>query len=94
MGMDIRQKTPLQYVLEAPTTGLIDEVDSTGNTIYLGFPLNNDATVKTSEAKWRIIKISKSGYVTTKAFANASEGFDQIWDDRANGAKITYTTFA
>lgn len=89
--MNLEMLRPLGQVVEAPVIGLIDDVDSTGNTVYIGIPLNNDASVLTSQAKWRIMRISRNGYVTTKALANGSEMFNQIWDNRAI---LTYTTFA
>jgi hypothetical protein len=79
----------IQKVIEAPVMKIIDEVDSTGNTVYIGYPVNKDA--RTSEAKWRILKISKSGYVTTFALADGDENYDNVWDNRA---ALTYTTFA
>jgi len=60
-------------------TTKIDEVDA--STTYVGEATPGTAT---SEAKWRIKKISVSGTVTTIAWAGGSRGFDQVWDNRVS----------
>ena len=90
--MRLDQLDPLQHVMDASIIGLIDDVDTSGDIVYIGMPLNNDPSVKTSQAKWRIMKISKNGFITTKALAGGTEEFNQVWDNRAT--TCTYTTFA
>ena len=58
-------------------TTKVDEVDA--NTTYIGEATPGTAT---SEAKWRIKKISVSGTVTSISWAGGSRSFDQIWDNR------------
>lgn len=62
---------------------LVDEVDA--NTKYVG-----EAAIgtETTEAKWRIYRIKKSGTVTSIRYPG-SKNFDQIWDNRAS---LTYPT--
>ena len=56
---------------------LIDEVDA--NTTYIG---KSKPGVATSDPYWRICKISKSGNVTTIAFAGGKDTFENIWTQR------------
>lgn len=79
----------IQKILEATVNKIIDEVDATGNTVYIGYPVDENTTV--AQAKWRILKISKVDYVTTFALADGNENYDNIWDNRAS---LTYPTFA
>ena len=53
----------------------VDEVSS--SLIYLG---EGTFGALTSEAKWKIKKIVITG--STVSIKNASDAFDQIWDDR------------
>ncbi len=56
---------------------LIDEVDA--STTY---QCSAEPGCLTSEAKWRIKKISKVGTVTTIKWADGNTEFDNIADDR------------
>lgn len=58
---------------------LIDKVDS--NTTYVG---TGKMGAVSSDAVWQIIKISVSGTVTTIAYANGDDKYDNVWDDRAS----------
>ena len=57
----------------------VDAVDS--STTYIGRANHGTAT---SSAAWQIQKITVSGTATTIAYANASDNYDQVWDDRAS----------
>lgn len=64
-------------------TVLVDEVDS--STTYVGEAvINLGDKALPSEAKWRIRKITVSGTITTISWANNTDGFTEIWDDRAS----------
>lgn len=62
---------------------LMDEVDS--NTLYVGKAAMG---VETSTASWQIKKISTSSTVTTIAYADSNDNYDNIWDNRAS---LTYS---
>lgn len=55
-----------------------DQVDV--NNQYIGY-----ASLGTGlgEAGWKIIKIVKSGTVTTAYYADGDEKYDNVWNDRA-----------
>ena len=61
----------------------IDEVSS--SITYFGFAKIGSLT---SSPVWKIKKMTVSGTVTAFTFANGSELYDQIFDDRAS---LTYT---
>ena len=67
----------LVKVLENANKLRVDKVDST--LTYFG---QSYYGAETDEAKWFISRITKSGTLTFVDLA--SEGFDQIWDDRAS----------
>lgn len=77
MAQDTKPFPPGSYFKQT----LVDEVDA--DTTYFGYARRG---VATSTEDWLIKKVSKSGTVTTTAWA--SEGFDQEWDERTN---LTYT---
>lgn len=56
---------------------LIDEPDA--NTTYIGAAKMGAST---SDAVWQITKISISGTVTTFAYADGDDNYDNIWDNR------------
>lgn len=60
-------------------TSLIDEVSS--SVTYLGKAQIGSAT---SDSSWQIQKISVSGTVTTIAWADGTDAFTNVWDDRAS----------
>jgi hypothetical protein len=70
-------KTPISQ--SAPRTTLIDQVDS--NTTYIGVGKTGEAT---SSAVWQIRKLLTSGTVTTIKYANGSDAYNQIWDNRSS----------
>lgn len=61
----------------------IDE--ASGNLTYLGFA---KLGVATSEAKWQILRIQKTGAVTLIQYADGDTRYNNIWDDRAS---LTYS---
>lgn len=61
---------------------IIDEVDA--NTTYFCYA---DPGTLSSEAKWRIGRMYKSGTVTTVKWADGNISFDNIADNRAS---LTY----
>ncbi len=61
----------------------IDEVDA--STTYLGFA---KLGVATSEAKWQVLRIQKTGTVTLIQYADGDTRFNNVWDDRAS---LTYS---
>ena len=65
------------------TTG-IDEVD--GNTTYFGFAKLGTAS---SEAKWQIFKLSKTGTTSMLQYADGDTRYDNIWDNRLS---LTYSS--
>ena len=77
--------TPLvQLFQDSIPMPIVDEEDE--NTTYIGYP--KTLGIKTSEAKWLIIKISTSGTVTKAEYNNGTDKFDGVWDNR-----ITTTTY-
>jgi hypothetical protein len=66
-----------------PNLVLIDAASAT--VTYLGEAKPGTATTATF---WRIRKITVSGAITTIAFAEGNDLFDNVWDDRAG---LTYT---
>lgn len=57
----------------------VDEASST--TTYVGEAVPGTAS---SDASWRIKKITESGTVTTIAWADGNSSFDNVWDNRAS----------
>jgi hypothetical protein len=57
--------------------------------VYIGWATPG---VATSDPKWKIRRFSynSDGSVSQIQFANGDVGFQQIWDNRANAALITY----
>jgi hypothetical protein len=62
---------------------LVDEVS--GNLTYIGI-----AKLGTPDAStgWQILRIQKTGSVTTLQYADGNARYDNIWNDRAS---LTYT---
>lgn len=58
---------------------VVDEVDS--NTSYVGEAMPGTATTSPS---WRIFKLTTSGSVTSKIYADGDTNFDNIWSLRAS----------
>ena len=63
-----------------PFTVLIDEVIE-GEELYFGYAHPEDDV--TSNPVWRIKKMVKSGTVFIFKFADGTDDFIKIWDDRA-----------
>jgi hypothetical protein len=58
------------------------QYDGSDNVIYQGWAIPGSSK---SEAKWRIIRLTYSGSnVTDIQFADGSDSFNKIWDDRLN----------
>jgi len=66
----------------APKAVRLDEVSSTLS--YVGH-----AAVGTidSDSDWRIMKLEKTGNITSTTYADGDENFDNVWNDRAS---LTY----
>lgn len=62
----------------------IDEAST--DLLYVGY--SKPGTLS-SESKWLIIKIEKSGTETTKAFANNSYAYNVAWDNRGDAGLWT-----
>lgn len=62
---------------------LVDEVS--GNLTYIGI-----AKLGTADATpgWQILRIQKTGALTSLQYADGNARFDNVWDDRAS---LTYT---
>lgn len=59
------------------------EYNSDGTVKYVGEA--EDVTALTSQAKWRIKKMSyNGGFVVSEDWADGSNDFDKVWDDRAS----------
>lgn len=54
--------------------------DFVSNTV--GYRGDAAAGTATSQAKWRIRKVTISGSITTIEFAGGLASFDKVWDDR------------
>ena len=67
---------------EAEITLLIDEQ---GTTTYLGRAKRGTAT---SDAAWQIRRITFNGTTNTFQYANGSNRYNQIWDNRTS---LTYS---
>jgi len=80
---DLSTGRRFKAVQSVPMKVIIDEVDAT--TTYVG---KSKPGIATSDPYWRLIKISKSGNVTTIAFANGKDTFENLWTDRLS---LTYS---
>jgi len=69
--------TSFKGMQEIPLKTIIDETD--GSAIYIG---EAGHKALTSETKWRICKLVKSGAVTTIFYADGDDGFVKEWDER------------
>lgn len=58
---------------------MLDEASST--TTYVGYAQPGSDT---SDAVWQIFKLLESGTVTSKQYADGSDSFTNVWDDRAS----------
>ena len=58
---------------------IIDEVS--GTVTYLGF---SHFGTKTSDARWRIERVTVAGTVTIVEYGDNSMEFNSIWDNRAS----------
>lgn len=61
---------------------IVDEASAT--ITYVGEAVIGNGTVATSDAKWRIKRIAVSGSVTTVRWAENTDTFSLIWDNRAS----------
>lgn len=68
-----------KFVDEVNYKTIINEVDS--STTYVGKALIGTAT---SEAKWQIKKIITSGTNTQITYAEGSDNFSYVWDNRTS----------
>jgi len=68
------------------TPDIWDEL--TDGTTYMGYAL--PGTLATSEARFLIVKISTSGTVSRREYANGSKQYNNVWDNRAG---LNYTFF-
>ena len=79
------EKQAKRVIQADPFGGIVTEgnftqyVDSQGDTLYLGFAQIGTAT---DEEGWQIKRITKSGAVTAIEFAEKTDEFIHIWDDR------------
>lgn len=76
---------PFKYVAIAGGTTLVDEAST--EITYIGKTKNGSAT-DTSSAIWQIKKVTESGTISTIAYADGDDKYDNIW---ANRASLTYT---
>ena len=60
-------------------TTLVDQVDA--NTTYIGIGKMGEAT---SSPVWQIRKMLTSGTVTAIKYANGTDAYNQIWDNRGS----------
>ena len=92
--MRLDQLNALQHVMEVYTNKFIDEVDSSGGITYICLPFDNDPSIKTSDAKWAIVRLKKTGFITIQSIAGKTKdlNFNQVCDNRATEG--LYTTFA
>lgn len=70
--------TPYKMVQDVPLKTIVDESDP--DNVYVGEAAPG---ILSSESFWRIKKITKSSSVTTVAFADGNDNFDNEWDERA-----------
>lgn len=73
---------PTQFDGSESLQELVDQASST--VTYFGTALSGEAT---SAATWRIQRMSVSGTVTTFAWANGNDQYDNVWDNRSS---LTY----
>lgn len=66
-------------VQSVPMSVMIDEASST--VTYFGFAKPGTAT---SDAYWRVLKMTVSSTVTSFQFANGADTFVSSWDNRAS----------
>ena len=65
-----------------PSFNLATRTDDNGaGTVYVGYATKGAAT---SAAAWYINRFVTTGTETVKAWANGSQDFDQVWDNRAS----------
>ena len=76
---------PYKFTREVDEPTLVDEVDA--DTTYVG-KTKQGSTGDTSSAIWQIRKISVSGTVTTIAYADGNDSYDNIW---ANRTSLSYS---
>jgi hypothetical protein len=75
-----------QIVLAEDAYKYIVQIDEVSDSVaYYGWAVPGTPT---SDSKWRIMKKSVSGNVTSYLFADGNSKFDNIWDNRAS---LTYS---
>lgn len=57
------------------------KIDQSGDDTYIGFAKLGSVT---NAAVWQLLKISDAGAVTTIAYADGNDNYDNVWDDRAS----------
>jgi hypothetical protein len=76
--------TYYQYTI---TPDIVDDTDtgSTPAVTYLGY-WNGGASGANprAEAKWQIRRVTVTGFETITEYANGSETFNKVWNDRAD----------
>lgn len=68
-----------KHVKDIPEKTLVDEVDASTTYIGAGKPGSS-----TGDTVWQIQKVTVSGNVTTIAYADGNDYYDNEWDERAN----------
>ncbi len=67
------------------STAQVEKIDDNANgNVYLGYAVPGSLS---SDAVWKIQRISVSGVVTTLEWADGNTSFDNVWDDRTS---LTY----
>lgn len=76
---DVSTGRRFKAVQEIPMLAIVDEASAT--VTYVG---ETKPGTSSASALWRIRKITESGTITTVAFADGDDQFDNVWDDRAS----------
>jgi hypothetical protein len=80
---DLDKYPRVATLTESQPAPIVDEVSNVLS--YVGYaPLGT----KVTEAKWKVLRVSKTGNVTTTEYAGGLMLYNQIWNDRAT---LTYT---
>lgn len=75
---DVATGRRFKKIQKVPMKTVVDEASET--VTYVGYTKPGTAT---SEALWRIMRISVSGAITSVEFANGADLFDRVWDLRS-----------
>lgn len=77
-GMDVNVINSAVTTFKKDESIAIDETDA--NNVYIGYAVPGTAS---SSPSWKIIKLVKSGSITTKLYAGGSASYSNVWDNRA-----------